>query len=146
MVRSRRVVLRSGSTAALVAVVVLAGAIAAGQEIPPQGPPSTWTAQADVGRRTLTVEVLVSAPDKEAKTQPVANAIVRLEGADDSRDTNPQGRARFTGISSDKVSVQIMAVGADLCRLPDIPVAVGDQIVKVLVDPSSKKEKCRRLE
>ncbi len=145
MGRSRRVFLRSASTAAVV-VVVLAGAIAAGQEVTPKGETQKGTPQPDAGKRTLTIEVRVGGPGKQAETQPVANAIVRIEGADDSRDTNVQGRARFTGIASNKVSVQIMAVGADLCRLPDITVTAGDQIVKVLVDTSSKKEKCRRLE
>jgi hypothetical protein len=44
-----------------------------------------------------------------------------------------------------KVTLQIKVIGADLCRLRDVSVVSGDQVVSVLVE-KSQHGKCKRAE
>lgn len=43
------------------------------------------------------------------------------------------------------MTLQIKVIGVDLCRLRDVPVISGDQVVSVLVD-KAQNGNCRRLE
>jgi hypothetical protein len=96
-------------------------------------------------RGTLTIDVLTVDPENKNERQPVANAIVRIEGSEDSRETNERGRARFSAIPTGKVTVQIMVIGADICRLRDIGVTAGEQVVSVVFD-KSQKATCSRVQ
>jgi hypothetical protein len=93
-------------------------------------------------RGSLTVEVLLVEPD--SKQQHAAKALVRIEGTEDSQETNEQGRVKLSEISTGTVTLQIMPVGLNICRL-DVPVAGPDQVVSVLVE-KSPKGKCTRQE
>ncbi len=140
---------RSAAGAAAIFLIVVSHGLALGQEPTPAPPAPKGATPPDAGPRKpaiLTVEVRTGDPGKSETTRPVPDAMVRIEGADDVIGTNPQGQVRFAGISSAKVTLQIMVGGADICRLPDIAVTNRDQVVKAFVDTSPKKERCRRLE
>lgn len=94
-------------------------------------------------RGSLIVEVLLV--DPESKQQQAAKALVRIEGAEDSQETNEQGRVKLGGIATGTVTLQIMPAGLNICRLADVPVTGPDQLVSVLVE-KSPKGKCTRQE
>lgn len=115
---------------ACLSVVVMAAVmdgIAVAQQAAPAGKPGT-----------LTIELLLGDPDKRNEHHPLAKAIVRIEGAEDPQDTNEKGRAKFFGIPTGKVALLILPIGLDRCRIADVPVTGGDQVVRVLVAKSQK--------
>ena len=143
----RRALCAAGAMAAMV-TAALAGAVGAASrdEI------TDWTARvADqpdpekAKRGTLTIEVLLVDPDRGNERQPAANATVSIEGSEDRHKTNDKGRTPRLDSSAGTVTLQIKVIGVDLCRLRDVPVIAGDQVVSVLVDKAANG-KCRRLE
>ena len=122
------------------------GGVASAQSPVPAGKTSPAVDHVDLGtgkRGTLTVEVLLVDPD--SKQQHAAKALVRIEGAEDSQETNEKGRVKLSGISTGTVTLQIMPAGLNICRVLDVPVIGPDQVVSVLVE-KSPKGKCTRLE
>jgi len=122
------------------------GGVASGQSPVPADKASRAVPHVDPGkgnRGTLTVEVLLVDPD--SKQQHAAKALVRIEGAEDSQETNEKGRVKLSGIPTATVTLQIMPAGFNICRLQDIPVAGPDQVVSVLIE-KSPKGKCTRRE
>src|SRR5262249_19146572 len=94
---------------------------------------------------TLTVKVVLVDPAKQNDHQPAAKALVHIQDADeDPHETNEQGQVTLSGISKDKVTLQIKVIGAEVCLLRDIPVSGGDQTVSVLVE-KSQNGMCKRL-
>lgn len=91
--------------------------------------------------RTLTVQVFVQ-EEGRGQPDPARRAVVRVEGSEDSFETNDRGMARISGVSAEKVKLQVMVVGSDICRLSDVavpvPVPAGETVVKVLVEKSGR--------
>jgi hypothetical protein len=135
--------------AAWLSLLVLAaatGGVASAQSPVPADKASRAVNHGDPGkgkRGTLTVEVLLVDPD--SKQQHAAKALVRIEGAEDSQETNDKGRVKLSGIPTGTVTLQIMPAGLNLCRLQDVPVTGPDQVVSVLVE-KSPTGKCARQE
>jgi len=138
---------RSAWLASLVALVIVSpGAGVAQSPVPADRAPRPVNPATDQGkgkRSSLTVEVLLVDPD--GKPPRAAKALVRIEGAEDPLETNEQGRVRFSGIATTTVTLQIMPVGLNLCRLTDVAVAGPEHVVSVLVDKSAQG-KCMRQE
>jgi len=97
------------------------------------------------GRGTVTVEVWLVDPEKGNERHPAANATVSIDGIEDRHRTNEKGRTTRFECAPGRVSLQIKVIGADLCKLRDVSVASGDQVVSVLVE-KSPNGKCKRLE
>ena len=130
----------------LLVLSTVLGGVASGQSPAPADKASRAAPHADPtrgNRGTVTVEVLLVDPD--SKQQHAAKALVRIEGADDSQETNERGRVRLSGIPTATVTLQIMPAGLNICRLQDIPVTGPDQVVSVLIE-KSPKGKCTRQE
>ena len=130
----------------LVVLAAVMGGVASAQSPAPADKAPRAGSHVDPGkgkRGTLTVEVLLVDPD--GKQQHAAKALVRIEGAEDSQETNEKGRVKLSGISTGTVTLLIMAAGLNICRLLDVPVASPDQVVSVLVE-KSPKGKCTRQE
>ena len=94
--------------------------------------------------RTLIIEVMQTDRVRN-ETRPVAGALVRVQGGEDDQPTDAKGRARLANLAAEKVMLQIMMVGAEICRLADVPVVGGDLVVRVLMDKDASGP-CRRLQ
>jgi hypothetical protein len=94
---------------------------------------------------TLTVEVSLVDSDKSNKSEFAAGATVSIVGRDDRHTTNDKGRTIRFESPIGAVTLQIKVIGVDLCRLQDVSLTSGDQVLSVLVD-KAKNGKCRRLE
>ena len=146
IVRCRRSASPALAGLSLVVLAAVMGGVASAQLPAPADKASRAGDHVDPGkgkRGTLTVEVLLVDPD--SKQRHAAKALVRIEGAEDSQETNEKGRVKLSGISTGTVTLQIMPAGLNLCRLLDVPVAGPDQVVSVLVEKSAKG-KCTRQE
>jgi hypothetical protein len=105
------------------------------EEIPKPAKP----ADAGKGKHgTLTVGVLVIDPDKKSERLPAADAVVRIEGSEEWYRTDDKGRAKLSEIPAGKVTLQIKVIGAAICRLRDVPVAAGDQLLSVLIEKAQE--------
>ena len=94
--------------------------------------------------RTVTVQVFVHEAVKK-QPGPAPKALVRIEGSDDSRETNDKGVVRLSGIAAEKITLQVMVAGADICRLADVAVPVGEGVLKVLVEKGERGQ-CKLVE
>ena len=126
---------RAAALTAAVAVATLAVAAAAAQRDVP----------AKERSGTLTIEVWVVDPETKNERQPVEGATVSIVGIEDRRRTNDQGRTTPWEIATGKIALNVKMIGADLCKLQEVSVVGGDQVVRVLVE-KSPEGKCRRLE
>jgi hypothetical protein len=90
-------------------------------------------AQAETSLWSLTVKVLAVQTSGQ-RPDPVARAIVRVEGSDDSLETNDKGVAKLSGLLTEKVKLRVMVPGADICRLSDLAVASQNKMVEVQVE------------
>jgi hypothetical protein len=97
------------------------------------------------GRGTVTVEVWLVDPEKGNERHPAANATVSIEGTEDRYRTNEKGQTTRVECAVGKVTLHIKVIGADLCKLRDVSVVSGDQVVSVLVE-KSQNGKCKRAE
>jgi hypothetical protein len=95
-------------------------------------------------RRNLTVEVQIIESEKDKERRPGEQVRVHVQGIDDPRETNEKGQVRFSGVPAGPLSLQVMVVGVETCRLSGITVTEGDQLIGVLID-KSQKGKCTRL-
>lgn len=140
-IRFRRFAFWSGACMSVAVTAALMGGIAAAQPLAPTevAPKAANPQPLGKGKHgTLTIELLLGDPDMKTERHPIAKAIVRIEGAEDPQDTNEKGRVKFFGIPTGKVALLIMPIGLERCRVPDIPVTGGDQVVRVLVAKSQK--------
>jgi hypothetical protein len=129
----------AAALAAAVAAAALTGAAAAQRDVPAEGTKKE-TKQPDPGkgkRATLTIEVFVVDPEKKNERQPAEDATVSIVGIEDRYRTNDKGRTMRFEIATGKVALNIKVIGADLCKLQDVSVVGGDQVVKVLVEKSA---------
>lgn len=139
---------RTAALAAAFAAAALTGGAAAAQRDVPAEETKKETKQPDSEkerRATLTIEVLVVDPETKKERQPAEDATVSIVGIEDRYRTNDKGRTMRLEIATGKIALNIKVIGADLCKLQDVSVAGGDQVVRVLVE-KSEKGKCRRLE
>jgi len=140
-IRLRRSAVWSAACLSVAVTAALMGGIAAAQQKAPteMAPKAANPQPLGKGKHgTLTIELLLGEPDKKNEHHPIAKAIVRIEGAEDPQDTNEKGRVKFSGIPTGKVALLIMPIGLERCRIPDVPVTGGDQVVRVLVEKSQK--------
>ena len=145
--KRRLMVLRVVLMAAVASSTLLGGAAVAQRDVSPEGARKEPT-QPDPAagqRKTLLINVLLVDPGKPLSRQPAARALVHVQGDDDSYETNESGQVKVSGISTDKVTLQIKAIGANVCRLQDIPVPGPDRAVNVLIDKSPKGA-CTRVD
>jgi hypothetical protein len=133
--------------AAFAAAALAGGAAAAQRDVPAEGTQKE-TKQPDPGKgkpATLTIEVLVVDPETKKERRPAEDATVSIVGIEDRYRTNDKGRTMRLEIATGKIALNIKVIGADLCKLQDVSVVGGDQVVRVLVE-KTEKGKCRRLE
>lgn len=139
---------RTAALAAALATAALAGVAAAAERDVGAEPTTKAAKQPDSGKgkqATLTIEVFVVDPPKKLERRPAEDATVSIVGVEERQKTNEKGRTVFVEIAPGRLELNIKVIGADLCKLQNISVPGGDQVVKVLVE-KSEKGKCRRLD
>ena len=94
---------------------------------------------------SVTIEVLLVDPERTSDRQPAVDAMVSVEGNEDLHRTNDKGRTTRFESSAGKITLQIKVIGLDLCKVRDVLITSGDQVVSVLVD-RAHKGKCQRAE
>ena len=131
--------------AAVVGALLVSGVTAAEREASPPGPTKAANQpESGKGKRgDLTVGIVLIDPNKTNDRRPAADALVHIEGSDDWYTTDDKGRAKLSEISTGKVTLQIKVIGAAICRLRDISVTGGDQLVNVLIE-KAQDGKCWR--
>ena len=130
---------------AVVSMFIASFGYAAQQDSQPERTPrENIEADTQVEQRvTVMVEVHIIESENDRKPQLVEGARVHIQGDEDPRVTNAKGRVRFSGVSTGKLSIQIMVPGMEICRLSGINISKGEQLVEVLVD-KSQEGKCTR--
>ena len=83
--------------------------------------------------RILTLQILV-VESRGDPPSPALKTVVRVEGSDDTFETNSTGLVRLLGLSADQGKLQIMVPGIPICRLSYTAVLVRDGVAKVLVE------------
>lgn len=140
-IRFRRSAFWSAACVSVGVTAALMGGIAGAQPKAPTEMAPKAANLPDVGKGkhgTLTIEVLLGDPDKKNEHHPITRAIVHIQGTEEPQETNEKGRAKFPGIPTGKVTLQIMPINLDMCRLADVLVTGSDQVVRVLVEKSRK--------
>jgi hypothetical protein len=81
----------------------------------------------------LRIRVLLVDPTKKQSPQPLANAMVKIKGEEDSYETGEDGKTPTLIILPGEIPVVIKPIGADPC-IVNISVKEGTRIVTVLVE------------
>jgi hypothetical protein len=83
--------------------------------------------------RILTLQILV-VESRGGQPSPALKTVVRVEGSDDTFETNSTGLVKLFGLSADQGKLQIMVPGIPICRLSYTAVLARDGVATVLVE------------
>jgi hypothetical protein len=92
-------------------------------------------------KTTVRIIVLLSDPNGERSGRPLANATVKIQGEEDSYETDENGKTRTVIISLGTIVVVIKPTGSAPCRV-DASITESSQLITVIVDKLGEEVAC----
>jgi hypothetical protein len=140
LLKLQRVIWCTATIIALLSMASLAAPATAAQEEPKKDNQKNKET-GESKKTTVRIIVLTSDPSSGQPDRPLANATVKIQGEEDSYETDENGKTRTLIISFGTIAVVIKPTGSAPCRV-DASITESSQLITVIVDRLGEKAAC----